>query len=73
MSVKIIAGIWARIYDIQGELALKDGASIADALAELPVSANEIGITSLNGKAAPRGTVLRDGDRLELFPVIIDG
>jgi sulfur carrier protein ThiS len=35
--------------------------------------ADEIGLTSLNGKAAPRDAVLRDGDKLEIFPVIVDG
>ena len=73
MSVKIIAGFWTKQYDIPAALELKDGASIADALAELPAPANEIGIASLNGKAAPRSAALQDGDTLELFPVITDG
>ena len=75
MSVKIIAGAWAEKYNAQGEVALElqDGASIGDVLAGLPIPPNEIGVASLNGRAAPRTAKLRDGDKLELFPVIIDG
>jgi sulfur carrier protein ThiS len=77
VNIKIIAGTWAKNYNIPGELALKDGAGVADALAELavsvPIKITEIGMTSLNGKAVPRTSELNDGDRLEIFPVIVDG
>ena len=73
MTVKIIAGSWAKNYNMPDELDLKDGASISDALAELAVPAGEIGLTSINGKASPRDAELRGGDRLELYPVIVDG
>jgi len=75
MIIKIIAGAWAKRYNIAGETAveIKDGASIADILDDLPIPPNEIGMASLNGKAVVRETVLRDGDKLEIFPVIIDG
>jgi len=73
MTVKIKAGTWAKKYNVPAELDLKAGASISDALAGLDMPAGEIGLTSINGKAAPRKTELRDGDRLEIFPVIVDG
>ena len=83
MNIKIIAGAWAKKYNIYNvnreelsvevEVDCEYGANIADVLAELSLPANEVGITSLNGKAAPRGATLRDGDKLEIFPVIIDG
>lgn len=73
MIVEIISGSWAKKYNIKETLDLKDGASISDALAELSVPADEIGLTSINGKAAPRETELHDSDKLEIFPVIVDG
>ena len=75
MSIKIIAGAWAKRYNIAGEteVEIKSDANIADALAGLPIKPNEIGMVSLNDKAAARETVLQEGDKLEIFPVIIDG
>jgi sulfur carrier protein ThiS len=75
MIIKIVASSLTRKYNIPETLELKDGASIADALAELPVPLDMgvVGLTSLNGKAAPRDAVLKDGDKLEIFPMIVDG
>ena len=73
MIINIIAGSLAKKYNIRENINLKDGANIADALAELKIPADEIGLTSVNGKAAARDYILRDGDNLETFPVIVDG
>ena len=73
MIIKITAGSLAKKYSIQENINLKDGANIYDALAELAVPADEIGLTSVNGKAFPRDYILNDGDNLEIFPVIVDG
>jgi len=73
VNIKIIVGAWAKRYDIAEEIDVESGASIADALDILSIPSNEVGLVSLNGKAAAREKVLQDGDELELFPVIIDG
>ena len=73
MNIKIIAGAWAKRYNIVEEVDAKSGVSIADIIDDLTIPSNEVGLVSLNGKATAREKVLKDGDELELFPVIIDG
>ena len=55
------------------QLALKEGSDISDAIAMLDIPPDEVGITAVNGKAVPRETKLRDGDRIKIYPVIVDG
>jgi sulfur carrier protein ThiS len=75
MTVTIRIGKWARLYTEQGslQLSLAEGRLVSDALTELDVPADEIGVTVLNGRAVSRSTKLSDGDMLELLPMIIGG
>ena len=75
MSVTLHTGLWARKYIEQGDLQLQlaEGSVVADALAELVIPPDEIGIILINGKAVSRSTALVDGDILEVLPLIIGG
>jgi len=73
MTIKIITGSWAKKYNVPETLELKDGTSISEALDGLEIPAGEIGLTVIDGKATRRDTELRDGDSLEIYPVIVDG
>jgi len=75
MKVKIITGGWARRYIADGatELTLPYGATVADALAALPVPPGETGIVTVGGKQVKENFRLSEGDNLKLYPVIIGG
>ena len=75
MTVKIFAGSWARQFIRQetATLNLNEGSTVEDALAELSVPPDEIGLTVIDNKAVARETGLRDGDIIKIFPVIAGG
>ena len=75
INITVIAGSWAKrfINEETVRLSLKDYANISDALVALGIPLNEIGLTAIDGKAVPRETKLRDGDRIRIFPVIVEG
>ena len=75
MSVTIRIGIWARRYIANESLQLKLSGDtvVSDALTELEIPPDEIGVVLLNGKAVQRSTALNDGDVLEVLPLIIGG
>ena len=75
MSVTIRIGIWARRYIAKESLQfeLSGDNVVSDALAELAIPPDEIGVVLINGKAVQRSTALNDGDVLEVLPLIIGG
>ena len=75
MSVTIRIGIWARRYIANESLQLKLSGDtvVSDALTELEIPPDEIGVVLLNGKAVQRSTALNDGDVLEVLPLLIGG
>jgi len=52
---------------------LTDGAVVSDALSLLPIPRDEIGLTAVDGCVAADDRALRDGDIIEILPVIIGG
>jgi len=48
-------------------LSLAPGTSLEAAMQQLGVPDGEVGLAAVNGEAVPETSVLRDGDRLELF------
>ena len=75
MNITIRTGLWARRFIKQESLPLQlaEGKVAADALAQLTIPPDEIGVVLVNGKAMSRGTALNDGDILEELPLIIGG
>jgi len=74
VKITVSAGSWARRYlKSPCELDLPDGSTVADALLLLPLPQQEIGLVAIDGAAVPRETVLRHGDNLKIYPVIIGG
>ena len=74
MTVTIRAGSWLRNFIPETTvLTLAEGAAVSDALALLPKLPEETGLTVINGRAVPAKTILRDGDKIELFPMIVGG
>jgi len=54
-------------------IALDDKAKLGNLLDELNVPKEEIAITMVNGKREDESYLLRDGDRIGLFPLIGGG
>ena len=74
MNITIHAGSWARRFiPEETRLTLYEGATVSDALAALTLPLDEIGLTVISGKAVPRDCMLRDGDKLEILPMIVGG
>ena len=75
INVKILAGSWAKqfVSEEMSRLALGENATVSDILDILNIPQDETGLTVINGKATRRDAVLCDGDRIEIFPVIVDG
>ena len=75
MNITVVTDSWARrcLPQERTEVALPEGATVADALAGLGVPEDEIGLTAVNGRAAPREAALCGGDVLKIFPVVIGG
>ena len=75
MNITIRTGVWARRY-IENEiieLQLSDGTAASEVLAGLTIPQDEIGVVLINGKAVSRDTVLKNGDILQVLPLIIGG
>jgi len=74
MTVTVRAGSWARRFLPECmDVALPEGTDVSGLLAVLPVPPAEVGLAVMDDRIVPRGHVLRDGDTLELLPVIIGG
>ena len=74
MTVTIQTGNWARQFLPETTvLTLTDGAVVSDALSLLPIPRDEIGLTAVDGCVAADDRALRDGDIIEILPVIIGG
>ena len=59
--------------EITHELELPLGSRIADLLERIQIPTDEIKNIMVNGKRAKHDGVLRDGDRVALFPPIAGG
>ena len=75
MNITIRTGLWARRYIEKEitEMQIIEKTVAADVLAELTIPPDEIGVVLINGKAVPRDTALKNGDTLEVLPIIIGG
>jgi len=75
LNITVRTGLWARRY-IENEiikLQLNDSTVAAEVLADLAIPQDEIGVVLINGKAVPRNTALKNGDILQVLPIIIGG
>jgi len=61
---------WPRRFDCV-ELELPEGSTVADALRALPFDAAGYAGFAIHGEQAMPGTVLREGDRLELLRALL--
>ena len=54
-------------------IALEDGTCVKDVIQKLKVPADSVKLIFINGVHAKRDTILKDGDRLGLFPPVGGG
>lgn len=54
-------------------IALEDGICVKDVIQKLKVPADSVKLIFINGVHAGRNTILKDGDRLGLFPPVGGG
>ncbi len=54
-------------------IEVTDGATVRDVLNQLGVPAELPNILLVNGRQAPEGTVLKDGETLSVFPPLAGG
>ena len=54
-------------------IALEDGICVKDVIQKLKVPADSVKLIFINGVHAKRDTILKDGDRLGLFPPVGGG
>ena len=69
VAVKLFGNLRRHLPPGQEAIALRlaPGTSIEAAIQRLGVPDGEVGLAVVNGEAVPETSVLRDGDRLELF------
>ncbi len=75
IHVRLYAGICSRSYPGQKELHVpaRSGLTAADVIREADVSPEDVRIVIVNGHSAGYDTVLTDGDRMALFPLVVGG
>jgi len=77
ITLKLFAGL--RVLDARGgktgggEVEAPEGATVAQVLEELEVPLKEAKIILVNGLHAKPETVLKEGDRLSVFPPVGGG
>lgn len=76
IEVRLFATLRQAAPDAPGgvlPLAVAEGASVGDALAAVKLDPAKVHLIMVNGVAADLSRVLRDGDRLGLFPSVGGG
>ena len=75
MTVSIQTGKWARRYGGKESMviSLSEGSIVSDALQEVLIPLEKIGVILRNGKPVSKSASLRDNDKLELLQLIIGG
>ena len=76
MKVYLEVSSWFKRYtsgNMLVELDLPEGAPAMEALGLAGLPATEVGIISINDGRADGATLLMDGDRIKVFPVIVGG
>jgi len=56
-----------------GHFPLEPDETVERLIARLGIPGEEVAVVFVNGRTAPRETVLADGDRVGLFPVVGGG
>ena len=75
MNVTIETGRWAARYVGEDPVCINmtESSTVMDAIEAIGLPPDEAGITTIGGKAVPKGLRLSDGDYLKIYPVIIGG
>ncbi|MCS7233581.1 MAG: MoaD/ThiS family protein [Synergistetes bacterium] len=55
------------------EIEVKNGLKIGDLLVNMGVPVDQVGIVTVNGKWQDIDYLLKDGDKVEIFPVYLGG
>jgi sulfur carrier protein ThiS len=72
ISIKLV-GLFQTGRFKQQECDYPSGTTVDDVVADLQLPRQHFGIVLINGKHAQGGTVLEDGDRLVLMPIVDGG
>lgn len=75
IHVKAMAHLRHKMPERQAELTQELGAgeTVGDVMRRLGLKLADVGAIRLNGQVAAPASALKDGDRLELFPLIGGG
>ena len=75
MTVTIQTGKWARRYGCKESMiiSLSEGSIVSDALQEMSMPMDKIGVILRNGKPVSKNATLHNNDKLELLQLIIGG
>lgn len=55
------------------EIEVKNGLKLGDLLVNMGVPVDQVGIVTVNGKWQDIDYLLKDGDKVEIFPVYLGG
>jgi sulfur carrier protein ThiS len=75
VKITVTTGDWAKRYIKPDfvELDLPEHSTVADVLRALPLPPGETGLAAVDGKAVKRNYVLANGNRIKIYPSIVNG
>ena len=73
ITIKLFATLKKYLPASADHHPIESGASVFDVLNELPIEVSQAKLIFINGKKANLNSVLKDGDRLGVFPPVGGG
>lgn len=73
IELKLFATISRYLPDSPDPFFVEEGVTIQDVADQLGIPKSEVKLTFVNGRLCPPGHILKDGDRLGIFPPVGGG